>query len=134
LKEVFSNYDLMKVSTINVIITFKKGSMMSLRLDELKELVSKKSGLLLYFTGEGCRVCHSLKPKIDALFREKFPEIERIFLDAHKQREISAYFGVFSVPTILVFLDGKEFMREGRATSLTLIEKRLSRPYQILMS
>ncbi len=107
--------------------------MSQIDLNQLNSLISTKQGVLIYFTGQNCNVCHSLKPKIDKLFEQRFPKIERVFIDAHKQKDISTHFGVFSVPTILVFLDGKEFLREGRATSLSMIEMKLSRPYQILV-
>ncbi len=103
-------------------------------LSEIESLIENSDGVLLYFTGKNCNVCHSLKPKIETLFREKFPKIERVFLDAHEDRDVSMKFGVFSVPTILVFLGGKEFAREGRATSLLALEEKISRPYQILTS
>jgi len=36
-------------------------------------------------------------------------------------------------PTMLVFLDGREFLREGRAVSLHQLEDKLSRVYNILV-
>ena len=107
---------------------------METTLEAIKEAIDTKDGVLLYFTGKSCNVCHSLKPKIEALFKDEFPKIERYFLDAHEQKDISAHFGVFSVPTILVFLDGKEFAREGRATSLSALKEKIKRPYEILLS
>ncbi len=86
---------------------------------------------MLYFSGEHCNVCHALRPKIKALFDERFPEIAQLWLDAHENPELSAHFQVFSVPTLIVFLDGKEFIREGRAMSLAALEAKLSRPYEI---
>jgi thioredoxin-like negative regulator of GroEL len=106
--------------------------MENITLSDIKEAIEKKDGVLLYFTGKNCNVCHSLKPKIAALFEEKFPKIEKYFLDAHENREIAANFGVFSIPTILVFLGGKEFVREGRAVSLISLEEKISRLYEIM--
>ncbi|MEY3002176.1 MAG: hypothetical protein RLZZ428_551, partial [Pseudomonadota bacterium] len=55
-----------------------------------------------------------------------------IYLDAHENLEISAHFQVFSVPTMLVFLDGREFIREGRAVSLHQMSEKLQRPYGMM--
>lgn len=101
-------------------------------VEEIEKLINEKDGVLLYFSGENCNVCHALRPKVDELFTDKFPLVERIFLDAHENPEISAHFGVFSVPTIIVFLGGREFAREGRAVSLHQLEEKLSRPYAIM--
>ena len=102
-------------------------------LKDIKKLIDEKDGVLLYFSGANCNVCHALRPKVEELFSQKFPLIERVFLDAHENPEISAHFGVFSVPTMVVFLGGKEFAREGRAVSLHQLEEKLLRPYSIMV-
>ena len=99
---------------------------------ELEEIIKKEVGVLLYFSGENCNVCHALRPKFKELFDKSFPKIKQIYLDAHQNPKISASFCVFSVPTILVFLDGKEFIREGRAVSLYQLKEKLQRPYKIM--
>jgi thioredoxin-like negative regulator of GroEL len=103
-------------------------------LDELQDILKREVGVLLYFSGESCNVCHALRPKFKELFDNSFPQIKQIYLDAHQNPKISAHFRVFSVPTILVFLDGREFIREGRAVSLYKLEEKLKRPYNIMIS
>jgi thioredoxin-like negative regulator of GroEL len=75
-----------------------------MNLEELQNIIRAEVGVLLYFSGENCSVCHSLRPKFKKLFDDKFKEIKQIYLDAHKNPEISAHYQVFSVPTMLVFL------------------------------
>ena len=101
-------------------------------LDSLKDIIGSESGVMLYFSGKECNVCHALRPKIKALFDKEFPKIRQIYLDAHETPEISAYFQVFSVPTMIVFLQGCEFAREGRAVSLHKLAQQLRRPYEML--
>jgi thioredoxin-like negative regulator of GroEL len=103
-------------------------------LETLQETIREKPGVLLYFSGENCNVCHALRPKFEEAFATHFPLVERIFLDAHEHPEIAAHFQVFSVPTILVFLGGREFAREGRAVSLHALVEKLRRPYEIMSS
>jgi len=103
-----------------------------MKLEELKEIIKSELGVLLYFSGENCNVCHALRPKFRELFDREFPKIKQIYIDAHQNPQISANFQVFSVPTILVFLDGKEFIREGRNVSLYQLKEKLQRPYNIL--
>jgi thiol-disulfide isomerase/thioredoxin len=100
----------------------------------LEELIASKLGVMLYFSGESCNVCHALRPKVKELFDVNFPLIEQVFLDAHENLEIAVKYQVFSVPTLIVFLDGKEFIREGRNMSLVQLEEKLDRVYKILAS
>jgi thioredoxin-like negative regulator of GroEL len=105
-----------------------------MQLAEIEAQLKEEVGVLLYFSGENCNVCHALRPKFEALFTEHFPKIKQLYLDAHAHPEISAHYQVFSVPTMIVFLDGKEFVREGRAVSLHRLKEQLSRPYAMMTS
>ena len=101
-------------------------------LESLQEIIKTEVGVLLYFSGEHCNVCHALRPKFQELFEAEFPQIKQIYLDAHENLEISVHFAVFSVPTMIVFLDGKEFAREGRAVSLHKLTEQIKRPYGMM--
>ncbi len=101
-------------------------------LKELQHIIRSEIGVLLYFSGENCNVCHALRPKFKELFDKEFPQIRQIYLDAHENPEIAAHFQVFSVPTMIVFLDGREFIREGRAVSLHKMTEQLKRPYAMM--
>jgi thiol-disulfide isomerase/thioredoxin len=101
-------------------------------LEKLQNTIKSEVGVLLYFSGENCGVCHALRPKFKELFDTQFSEIKQIYLDAQENLEISAYYQVFTVPTMLVFLDGKEFVREGRSVSMHKMSENLSRPYNMM--
>ena len=103
-----------------------------MRLEELQKIIRSEVGVLLYFYGENCSVCHALRPKFKELFDRKFPKIEQIYLDAHENAQIATNYQVFSVPTMLVFLDGREFIREGRTVSMVQMEEKLTRFYVMM--
>jgi len=103
-----------------------------MRLDELKNIIATEVGVLLYFSGENCSVCHALRPKFAELFERDFSQLKQIYLDAHENPEISAHFQVFSVPTMIVYMDGREFAREGRSVSLHQLAQKLARPYSMM--
>ncbi len=105
---------------------------LEMTLEELQEMIKTEVGVLLYFSGENCNVCHALRPKFKEAFDTHFPLVKQIYLDAHKNAEISAHYQVFSVPTMMVFLDGREFAREGRNVSLHQMVAQLERPYGIM--
>ena len=103
-----------------------------MNLEELQQIIRTEVGVLLYFSGENCNVCHALRPKFKELFDTEFPQVKQIYLDAHENPEISSHFQVFSVPTMIVFLDGREFAREGRSVSLHQLTQQLARPYGMM--
>ncbi len=103
-------------------------------LEDLQNIIKTEVGVLLYFSGENCNVCHALRPKFKKAFDTHFPLIKQIYLDAHENAEISAHYQVFSVPTMIVYLDGREFAREGRNVSLHQMIGQLERPYGIMNS
>jgi thioredoxin-like negative regulator of GroEL len=104
-----------------------------MRLEELQNTIGTEVGVLLYFSGENCNVCHALRPKFKELFDAEFPALKQIYLDAHENAEISAHFQVFSVPTMILFMDGREFAREGRSVSLHQLREKVQRPYEMML-
>ena len=103
-------------------------------LEELQEIIQTEVGVLLYFSGENCSVCHALRPKFQKRFDEHFPLVKQIYLDAHANPQIAAHYQVFSIPTMIVYLDGREFAREGRNVSIEQMIGELERPYTIMNS
>jgi len=103
-------------------------------LEEIKNKIDTQDGVMLYFWGDNCAVCDALKPKIKEAFEQNFPKIEQIYIDAKNNTDIAAAFSVFSIPTTIVFLAGKEFAREGRAVSIGALIEKINRPYQIMCS
>ncbi len=101
-------------------------------LEQLQTTIRTEVGILLYFSGENCSVCHALRPKFKEVFDKEFPQLKQIYLDAHENAEISAQYQVFSVPTMIVFMDGREFAREGRTVSLHQLTEKLKRPYEMM--
>jgi thioredoxin-like negative regulator of GroEL len=100
----------------------------------INSLLKDEVGVILYFSTKTCNVCKVLKPKIEEKFKDNFPDIKMEHIDCEKYPEISANYSVFSVPTILVFLQGKEFVREGRNVSVDILVDKIRRPYNIMKS
>ncbi len=103
-------------------------------LSEIEAIITEEMGVLLYFSTPTCNVCHALKPKIIDAFHTHFPQIKQYFIDAAATPDIPASLGIFSVPTIVIFLDGKEFARESRNVSVGALVEKISRPYEMMTS
>lgn len=100
--------------------------------ERLDALVEENVAYLLYFSAPTCNVCKDLKPKIERLVAEEFPQIACYAVDAKESVDIASAHNIFSIPTILVFFDGKEFLREGRNMSLTQFSQKIARIYSMI--
>ncbi len=96
--------------------------------------ITKKEAVMVYFSGVGCGVCKVLQPKIKESFSQNYPLIEQYYLDIEEHKSLAISLSVFSIPTILVFLDGKEFMRKSRNMSVDGLIRDLKRPYNLFFT
>jgi thiol-disulfide isomerase/thioredoxin len=103
-------------------------------LEELKSILEVNQAVMLYFSGKNCNVCKALKPKITEAFKTNLPQIKQIFIDVELQKDIAIEYNIFSIPTILVFFENREFARKSRNLSIPMFIQELQRPYQILYS
>ncbi|PIN94068.1 thioredoxin [Candidatus Pacearchaeota archaeon CG10_big_fil_rev_8_21_14_0_10_35_13] len=70
-----------------------------------------KSGMVVVdFFANWCMPCLMMAPVIDEL-SEKLEDINFIKVDVDDHQELAHKFGVMSIPTLIVFVDGKEVNR-----------------------
>lgn len=97
------------------------------------ELEKRKQGaVLLMFGGESCGVCRALKPKLEAMLADEFPALESCYLDCQGAASaLCAQEGVFSLPVVQVWFDGRKFAEFGRVFSLGQLREAIERPYRV---
>ena len=96
------------------------------------EAIQSQAATALYFKGERCSVCSVLEPKIKALLETEFPKFTFISVpESEGSNELTAQLRIFNVPTLILFLEGKEFLRTGKNTSIMELAKQIRRPYGI---
>ncbi|ADN08356.1 thioredoxin family protein [Sulfurimonas autotrophica] len=103
-------------------------------IKNIEQTIKENLAVMLYFSAPTCNVCHALKPKLLEAIDKNFKEFTVISIDTSIEQEIAAHFSVFAIPTILVFLDGKEFLRKSRHMSVDEVVREIKRPYEIMMS
>ncbi len=104
---------------------------MKLSLTILDKLKEERASFYIYFSAPNCGVCKVLAPKLRSLMKVQFSRLEAFEVDNSIQPEIAAQLSLFTNPSLLVYLDGKEFLRRSRAIGLGEVEKELKRPYQL---
>lgn len=94
--------------------------------------VKGETPVLAYFSTNGCNVCKVLKPKVAQLINESFPKIKLIYINLSEIPNVGAQLRVFSVPTIIIYFEGKEFIRKSRNVGISELKGEIGRLYSIL--
>lgn len=97
----------------------------------LEQAIEEHSGIALYFYSDKCQPCIALRPKISRLVAEHFRKMNLLFVDAEKNPEIPAHYGVFANPGLLFFFDGREFKRYSKYISISQIHNDIERVYRL---
>lgn len=103
-------------------------------LEELQQLIDHATISVVYFSNEACNVCKILKPKIREMIDMQFPKVEFVYVDIEKSPVISGQYRVFTIPTIDVYVDGKEHARFSRNVTMHDFEAAIRKPYDILLA
>ena len=80
----------------------------------------------MLFSGEHCGICQAIKPKLRAVTDELSP-VDLQIIDAASHPELAASHTVFSIPTLLIIAEGKEYRRYHGAFSMQTVENDLQR-------
>lgn len=100
---------------------------------ELQKKIQTSKSCMLYIGGEHCGVCKVLYPKITQKFREHFPKMEQFRIDIDHEKEFVSQLQVFTIPTVIVYFEGKEFFKKSRNISVDFFIDEVERPYKLFM-
>jgi thioredoxin-like negative regulator of GroEL len=98
---------------------------------DFNRLLAEERALLFYFATDSCSVGEALAPKVRTLLKDRFPEVWFVLVDMNLFQRISADQNVFVEPTILFFVDGKEYFRMSRNLHLADLEVTIKRIYDL---
>ncbi|MFP4508932.1 MAG: thioredoxin family protein [Spirochaetota bacterium] len=100
---------------------------------ELRSAIDAHASVLVYMTTTDCGVCKTLRPKVESLLAESFPEM--VFIPVHLDQsssDVARELEVTSVPTVAAFFHGKEHVRKVRVFGIDELKEALDRPYTLL--
>ncbi len=103
-------------------------------IEDINKIIEENLAVMVYFSAPTCNVCHALKPKLLEAIDANFKEFEVVSVDISVSEDIAPHFNVYAIPTVLVFLDGKEFLRKSRHMSVDEVVREIKRPYEIMTS
>lgn len=102
-------------------------------IEEVNDFITTHHLSFLYISRQDCSVCHGLLPQVQQLMTN-YPEIKLGHIDADKVMEIASLFSIFTVPVLLLFVDGKEYVREARIVHMDLFDEKINKIYENIIS
>lgn len=98
-------------------------------LNAINEFIQKHQLSFIYISRPGCSVCHGLLPQVQTLMK-KYPGIQLGHVDAEEVEAVAGRFSVFTVPVLLLFVDGKEYVREARIVHMDQFDRKINKIYK----
>lgn len=99
---------------------------------DFEKLLGSNTIVFLYFKNETCQPCKVLRVKVEALISQKFPEIKFVVLDIVNYPELVSKCNVLSSPTMLLYIENKEYFRGGIYTSISELEEKIGKYYKMI--
>ena len=95
------------------------------------EVLKSTQAVLLLFGGLQCGVCQAIKPKLECLMELRYPEIAMVYVDCAESPDICAQHGVFSLPVLQLYIEGRLYLERGRSFSLVELGVEIDRIYRL---
>jgi thioredoxin 1 len=76
-----------------------------------ERVLGSERPVLVDFWAEWCVPCHMVSPVVEEIGRDKGDHLQVAKLNIDENPDITRRFGVMSIPTLMLFKDGKEIAR-----------------------
>lgn len=101
-------------------------------ISSVEQFIEDHQLSFLYVSRTDCGVCHAILPQLKEMLLE-FPLIQLGHINADNVEEISGRFTIFTVPALLLFVDGKESIREARFVHMQMLQEKISKIYSMIV-
>lgn len=95
-------------------------------LEEVKAVVEQNELAFVFLYGEHCSVCHGVLPQVKPIL-DKYEQIATVQADVEHIPLLSGEYTVFTIPVILLFLNGKEVLRMARFIEMDKLSHQLNK-------
>ncbi|MCS5421081.1 MULTISPECIES: thioredoxin family protein [Psychrilyobacter] len=102
-----------------------------MNLDKLTKIIKDEEIVILYIKSRSCSVCTELLPKVGGAAESE--KIKFIDIYIEDNREIGSKYNVFTAPTIIMFVMGKEVYREGRFLRVSELKDKIYKYKELLL-
>ncbi|MFA7412564.1 MAG: thioredoxin family protein, partial [Tissierellaceae bacterium] len=63
---------------------------------------------------------------------ESYPRIKGAYIDVENHPPLGVSYSIFTIPSIVLFIEGKETLRESRHLSIQELDNKINRYYSLL--
>ena len=93
-------------------------------INDIEHVINRNRLCLFYVKAPDCGVCNVMFSKVGAL-TEDYPQLVSFYTDITEEPLIASRFLVYSGPTVLLILDGKEVYRSSQFIDLKELERKI---------
>jgi len=98
-------------------------------IEEVDQFIENNTLAFLYISKTNCSVCHGLLPQVKQMM-ENYPKIKTAHINTDDIPKIAGKFSIFAVPVLLLFVEGKEYIREARIVHMDLFKEKVDNIYE----
>ena len=95
-------------------------------IDDIKDFIKENKFVMLYFSSDGCNVCDDVLPMIEDLLI-KHSKVAGGHVEIQNTPSVASIFGIFTIPAIIIFLEGKEIVRQVRYINFLELKEKIQR-------
>ena len=99
--------------------------------EDAQNLIKSQELCVVYFTGSDCGACEVIKYKVEVIL-QKYPQIKGIEINGAQYPQIAASYHVYTLPIMILFVEGKESVRESKHLDLLEFERKLQRYVEMM--
>lgn len=86
--------------------------------EDFEEVLGSGTPVFVDFYADWCGPCRMVAPVVERLAEEYDGKVKFVKLDVDENPDIAARFGVMSIPTLMIFKNGKQMKRIIGASSI----------------
>ena len=94
-------------------------------MTKFNELIQSTKPVLVDFYAEWCGPCKIMKPRILDVAERMGDNVKVVQIDVDKEKELATRFRISSVPTLIIFKNGKQQWRQSGIISALALMKLL---------
>lgn len=95
-------------------------------IDDIKDFIKENKFVMVYFSSDGCNVCENILPRLEEMLK-KHSKVVSGHVEVQNLPSVASIFSVFTIPTIMIFLEGKEILNQTRFINFLQLEEKIHR-------
>lgn len=100
-------------------------------LNAINSFIKENKFVMIYFSSDECNVCKDVSPILESMLK-KYPIVVSGEVEVQTLPSVASGFSVFTAPTIIIFFEEKEIVRQARYINFLELEEKIQRLYEFI--